>query len=116
MKFLKITVDFFNVGSSSFTIYDTIAYVFEKALSTAEKLVEAIPKLIMALINKICSLWSGETVENMSDPLTFIREVFLKFQNRLYAHCRQAIDSVLRKRSEERRVGKECRSRWVRNH
>src|SRR5690554_2202690 len=97
MSYLKISIDFFNIGNSNFTIYDTIAYVFDKALSAADKFIEAIPSLIMALINKICSLWSGKTVNSVSDPLALIREVFLKFQNRLYAHCRQAIDSVLRK-------------------
>src|SRR5690554_6031809 len=97
MSYLKISIDFFNIGNSNFTIYDTIAYVFDKALSAADKFIEAIPSLIMALINKICSLWSGKTVNSVSDPLALIREVFLKFQNLLYAHCRQAIDSVLRK-------------------
>lgn len=96
MKYLKITIDFFNIGSSNFTIYDTVAYVFEKALSTADALVSTVPTLIMALINKICSLWSGETLKKLNNPAAFIREVFLKFQNRLYTHCRQAIDTVLK--------------------
>ena len=96
MGFLKLTIDFFNIGSSNFTIYDTIAYVFEKALSAADKVVEAIPRLIMTLINKICSLWSGNTIKEMSDPRAFIREVFLEFQRRLFAHCRQALDAVLK--------------------
>lgn len=96
MGFLKLTIDFFNIGSSNFTIYDTIAYVFEKALSAADKVVEAIPRLIMTLINKICSLWSGKTVKEMSDPRAFIREVFSEFQRRLFAHCRQALDAVLK--------------------
>src|SRR5690554_2422133 len=61
MSYLKISIDFFNIGNSNFTIYDTIAYVFDKALSAADKFIEAIPSLIMALINKICSLWSGKT-------------------------------------------------------
>ena len=65
------------------------------------------------LYKKICSLYGSEESENKkSKKLPFISNLHLVilYEIILYKYIK------IRSRSEERRVGKECRSRWSPYH
>src|SRR3989440_5050619 len=104
---------------SRFLLYCCFFFFFQAEDGIRDLIVTGVQTCALPICRQCFHKWQSKLMKVLftrASPITTFRECFRQFSKFTLPRVKESAPIRFKKRSEERRVGKECRSRWSPYH